>query len=462
MGEHARLTPEGFPDADAVRVAYEASDLVRAITCYKHFFPAVSGLAILRGTAAVGIVPNRVFGTLDTRPAQIGLTLNSDTPYAPVNLDLEAGPLFVEIPAGPIVGSMLNVDQSWITDVGIPGVDGGAGGRYLVLPPGVLHKEVEGAVTVRAATRHVIIGLRAIPVDGDVDGALDLLRSTRVSPLDPNTQWQDPTWIELSGIPQDTSPNEVQGTPAFWEYLRDYLTDEGTTEADAPYVAQLAELGIRAGKPVPTDDSVRAVLDRAAVGADAQLRVQSLADRREDRVAWPDRQWEWVSLRPENAAFQRDGLLDVTARETWFYQAIAASPAMFRRVAGGGSVYWFGARDSSGDYLDGGKEYTLEVPLPVPGKLFWSVTVYDARTRSQIQTEQGEAALRSLFELDDYLDGESVTLHFGPAAPANDDGTWIQTIPGVGWFVYFRIYGPTEAAFDGSWRPGDFELAATS
>ena len=22
------------------------------------------------------------------------------------------------------------------------------------------------------------------------------------------------------------------------------------------------------------------------------------------------------------------------------------------------------------------------------------------------------------------------------------DGTWIQTLPGVGWFVYFRIYGP--------------------
>lgn len=26
-----------------------------------------------------------------------------------------------------------------------------------------------------------------------------------------------------------------------------------------------------------------------------------------------------------------------------------------------------------------------------------------------------------------------------------------------GWFVYFRIYGPEAPAFDGSWKPGDFE-----
>jgi hypothetical protein len=36
-----------------------------------------------------------------------------------------------------------------------------------------------------------------------------------------------------------------------------------------------------------------------------------------------------------------------------FAQAIVASPAMFRRVEGGGSLYWLGARDDTGAYLDG-------------------------------------------------------------------------------------------------------------
>jgi hypothetical protein len=46
-------------------------------------------------------------------------------------------------------------------------------------------------------------------------------------------------------------------------------------------------------------------------------------------------------------------------------------------------------------------------PLPAcPGKLYWSVTVYDAETRSQVQTDQGKAALRSMFKLNDKA-GES-------------------------------------------------------
>src|SRR5262245_57635113 len=39
-------------------------------------------------------------------------------------------------------------------------------------------------------------------------------------------------------------------------------------------------------------------------------------------------------------------------------------------------------------------------------------------------------------------------------APAGQESRWIQTIPGKGWFADFRVYGP---AFDGSWKPGDFE-----
>jgi len=107
-------------------------------------------------------------------------------------------------------------------------------------------------------------------------------------------------------------------------------------------------------------------------------------------------------------------------------------------------------------YLDGGNTYKLSVPVPVPAELFWSVTVYDAETRSEIQTTQDRAALRSLFETATPEDN-AVDLYFGPVAPAGKEGQWVQTIPSKGWFAYFRIYGPLEPAFDGSWRPGDFE-----
>jgi hypothetical protein len=152
-------------------------------------------------------------------------------------------------------------------------------------------------------------------------------------------------------------------------------------------------------------------------------------DHGEDRAArvirLSDRQWEWAALRFENGQFDRPASVDTEAREEWFYQAIGASPAIFRRDPQAGSLYWLGHRDVTGAYLDGGRTYKLTVPLPVPGKLFWSVTVYDVRTRSQIQTAQARALLSFLFDFPDS--------------------------------AYVRIYGPEQAAFDKTWKPGDFE-----
>ena len=99
--------------------------------------------------------------------------------------------------------------------------------------------------------------------------------------------------------------------------------------------------------------------------------------------------------------------------------------------------------------------HRLTVPLPAPARLFWSITVYDARTRSQVDTDQGKAVLSSLHDFD-VADGE-LDLYFGPNAPDGDQQQrWIRTLPDVGWFVYFRVDGPEQAAFAGTWRPGDF------
>ena len=50
-------------------------------------------------------------------------------------------------------------------------------------------------------------------------------------------------------------------------------------------------------------------------------------------------------------------------------------------------------------------------------------------------------------------------LTFGPAAPAGTpESNWIKTLPGRGWFSYFRLYGPTQPYFDRSWVLTDFEM----
>lgn len=68
------------------------------------------------------------------------------------------------------------------------------------------------------------------------------------------------------------------------------------------------------------------------------------------------------------------------------------------------------------------------------------------------------AALRSMFELVGADTSRPVDLHFGPTPPEDDAANrWIRTTPSGGWFVYFRIYGPTEPAFDGAWQLPDFQ-----
>ncbi|MNH40086.1 hypothetical protein D3C79_1013510 [compost metagenome] len=46
-------------------------------------------------------------------------------------------------------------------------------------------------------------------------------------------------------------------------------------------------------------------------------------------------------------------------------------------------------------------------------------------------------------------------LYFGPTAPKGFESNWVQTLPGKHWFSYFRLYAPTLAYFDKSWKLDD-------
>lgn len=52
----------------------------------------------------------------------------------------------------------------------------------------------------------------------------------------------------------------------------------------------------------------------------------------------------------------------------------------------------------------------------------------------------------------------SADIYFGPEAPSGKEGNWVQTVPGKGWNVILRLYGPLEPFFDKTWRPSEIEL----
>ena len=125
----------GFPSDETMRQAYDQADLNRAIQAYKFFYPTVSGAAIVRGNEQIGVIPNKVFGILDCTPEQLVFTANSDTPYGPLLLDLSVGPLVVELEPGPLIVCSMDINQRWVADMGLPGPDGGRGGRPCQVHP---------------------------------------------------------------------------------------------------------------------------------------------------------------------------------------------------------------------------------------------------------------------------------------------------------------------------------------
>jgi hypothetical protein len=125
---------------------------------------------------------------------------------------------------------------------------------------------------------------------------------------------------------------------------------------------------------------------------------------------------------------------------------------------GTGSAYAYAGRDSKGDYLNGGKTYKVTLRAPIPVANLWSFMVYDAQTRSMLETDQKLAGLDSNDKsIKKNADG-SVTIWFAPKAPAGQESNWVQTMPGKGWNTLLRLYAPLQPWFDKTWKPGDFEL----
>jgi Protein of unknown function (DUF1214) len=135
-----------------------------------------------------------------------------------------------------------------------------------------------------------------------------------------------------------------------------------------------------------------------------------------------------------------------------FYLAFPAN------AVGKGSQYAWAAVDAKGNALDGSKTYKLHLPPNIPVKDFWSLISYDNQTRSQLQTDQRFPMVSSQTKGLAINNDKSVDVYFGPKAPTGKENNWVQTIPGKGWNVLLRLYGPLEPWFDKTWRPGEIEL----
>ena len=139
------------------------------------------------------------------------------------------------------------------------------------------------------------------------------------------------------------------------------------------------------------------------------------------------------------------------------FYATGITPAMAVKNVGKGSQYAIAYLDKDGNALDGSKTYKIHLPKNVPAKDFWSFTLYDNQTRGMLQTDQRFPGVDNNKEgLKQNADG-SFDIYFSPKAPEGKekiDPTSLRK----GWNTILRLYGPLDAFYDKTWKPGDPEL----
>lgn len=453
---------QGFPVGDTASAVYRNSDLSRAIESYKTFLPTVATEAVFQQMENAGAKSNEVGIVMAQGPKQQFAATNSDTPYAFVLLDLKkAGPMVVEMPPNNLLIGLVNDhNMRWLADMGSIGPEQGKGGKHLFLPPGYDKEIPEGYYVSRSNTWQLIPGVRTVPLDGDVSKAVKAVGKINVYPLGQDGGDSAYRFLDVTEKRLPLPLLQWEGNLEYWKQLHGVIQEE-QFQAEYRYpLGALAELGIVKGKEFEPNAETKRILGKAAKIAHAELSVSLYANRRPGRLVWKDRKWETIPVGPFHVStgdFGSTNHIDLDASAQFFFFGWGTSSAIGRREVGGGSMYFLSFREIDGSYLDGGKNYKMTIPGPVPASLFWSATVYDAGTRCLIETPLDRAAVRS------HLDGPaansdgSYDIYFGPNAPEGKETNWVQTIPEKGWFSTVRIYGPKKEVFDGSWRLSDVE-----
>jgi hypothetical protein len=276
-------------------------------------------------------------------------------------------------------------------------------------------------------------------------------------------------------------PNDFR----YYEMLNEVVQQQPATSLDPELMGSIAAIGIIKGKPFAPDARMKRILTEAVAVGNATARSLFMSPRDPSWYYYPGSAWMPLTLTISGYDFEtpppvvegpvREGMRTpkgvktlptsgyrmLDARTNFHYGVIMVSPAEGMLVSGIGSQYLMATLDANKDYFDGARTYRVTLPKDIPARNFWSLTLYDTQTRSMLDTPQRFPRAGS----QDYPSpaaeqnpDSTTTVYFAPEQPAAvARGNWIQTLPGRGWFVLLRLYGPLEPYFDKTWRPGEIE-----
>lgn len=458
---------DGYPTRDGIKTLRDELLFQRGVQSYIWALPALNVYAMKEGSEAKFGAGYNVLPIWKQRlnAKTLVTTPNSDVIYAMGYLDLhQDGPMVIEVPPGlqgilddffqrPIC-SIGKIDgRQWCGDVGLPGPDKGKGAKYLIVPPDYQGKVPPGYLAYRSRTYNVFVFWRGFFKDPkQLEAPVQVMQQTRIYPLGKESSAKPMQFPDASGVPVNMLyPKDVTA----FDMLSRFLDHEYVDPQDMEMRGMLAAIGIVKGQPFKTDTHNRELLDDAAktaskIGLAGSYEPQTIVS---NGTWYEDRRW--LNVFPGNATFTGDTFNYIDPRTGFFTNAYSASPGMAVNMENVGAKYPATFVDANGDFLRGQNSYRLRLPKDVPAALFWSVTVYDSTTASGLDNGQPFPSINTMDKPIQNADG-STDIYFGPESPGTGKN-WLGTLPGKGYFVILRLYGPTKAFFEKTWKPSDVE-----
>jgi hypothetical protein len=428
----------------------------RAVEAVIWGMPAVNYDLMYQEMLKLGGKPNQIVywsSLLDWRNQT--LTPNPDVIYLMAFFNTKDGPVVIEIPpadGGVINGSIMDPWQAALEDVGPAGADKGAGGKYVILPPGYNEKMPEGYIALPSANYQGYALLRSILKSGsetDVEAAVTYGKRIKLYPLSQAPNPPETVFIDAKGIVYDsTIPYDLR----FFQSLDRFVQQEPWLTRDKAMIDQLKSIGIEKGKPFHPDETTQSLLSAAAGEAHAWL------DLKYETMFSPyyeGHRWAFPIL-PEvieglQTQFANPDSYPIDGRGVTYMMAFFST-----KHSGVGQFYLMTIKDKDGQNFVGANTYRLTVPANVPVNQYWSATVYDRATHALIRDMARAGRSSQSPGLQTNADG-SVDIYFGPEAPEGKESNWVPTSTDGKFEVLFRFYGPEKPLFNKTWVLPDIE-----
>jgi hypothetical protein len=383
-------------------------------------------------------------------------TNNNTTPYIFIFWNVKDGPVVVDIPPSSkdvgIFGTLMDAWQRPLEDVGAKGRDQGRGAKYLILPPGYQGPYPDGYITLPQQTFNGYTLMRPIIADASDENlkkAAAYVKTVKVYPFarannPPKTKYIDIYDKDIGGV--------MEFDASFYERLNMMIQEEPIETKDLAMMGLLKAIGIEKGVPYAPDSERKKILDAAAAEAH-----EYLLDQYVNGIIPPFYgKQKWSSAVPPGGIpsglnWDFPGYLDVDGRGALYYAVYTSVKNL-----GAATFYLMTAKDESGQYLDGGKNYKLSLPKHVPVKNFWSVIAYNSADSCWFKNQPKAGVASSDKGVRVNVDG-TIDIYFGPKAPAGKQANWVPTTPNKSYWLFFRFYGPEPAVFTKTWQLPDLE-----